>query len=140
MPAAVLLSVQGVNQRTRHLATGSSASSHQLKKRPLDPLEVANLGAHVGELPLGQPVRRRAMRPVVQSEQFSDLGQTEAEPLRRFHETNAGDVVDVVVANTAERARRLAQEALALIEADGFYSDTGLLREHPDCQGAIGRV
>ena len=115
MPAAVLLSVQGVNQRTRHLATGSSASSHQLKKRPLDPLEVANLRAHVGELPLGQPARRRAMRPVVQSEQFSDLGQTEAEPLRRFHETNAGDVVDVVVANTAER-------------------------EHPDCQGAIGRV
>ena len=129
------MSVQGGNQWASHLAAARTTRLHQLGQSRFHTLEVGQPQAHVCQACGCYVGGFVAMGAVLQLEQLRNLVQIESQSLGGLHELHPVHVRRPITADAADRAVRLRQQALALIEPDGFHVDSSGLGEGPDGQG-----
>lgn len=77
---------------------------------------------------------------IVQLQQFGNFIQAKAQLLCRFDEAHPRHVRIAIAANAPQRFVGLWQQALALVEADGFYIDTGSLGKSANRETVLGVI
>ncbi len=130
----VNLAVECVDQGAGHGAIAAGAGANHLGQRRFNAPEVGELGAHVTELAFTELTRLIAVHAVIELQQAGNLVEAEPQPLGRFDESQAGNVTGPVMAEASLGSLGFAQQALALVEPDGFDVDTDRLGDGADGQ------
>ncbi len=115
--------MQCFDQGARRGSEAGAAVAHHPGQSRFDAVQTGYLDANIHELAFAQFARLVAVHAVVELQQAGDLVEAEAQALGGFDELQAGDVIGSVAAEAALRSLGLAQQALALVEPDGFDID-----------------
>jgi hypothetical protein len=105
---------------------------HEPFKQSAHAVEIGDSLLDQGQLVLRKLAGLAAVLPVLEEQQSSDFFKSEAQLLRPFDEPQARDCRIPVASDGAGASLRLRYQAQALVIADGFLVDSGLLGNLPD--------
>ncbi len=128
----VNLAVERFDQGAGHGAIAGPAGANHRSQYRFNALEVGELDPHVLEPAFAQFACLVAVHAVIELQQAGNLVEAETQTLGRLDELQAGNVAGSVAAETSLWSHGFAQQALALVEPDGFDVDPYRLGDGTD--------